>query len=137
METLFFSSSVSSFSDCRVRRILHHYFLVLNRKPFLQKIQYLTQEELFLSPLLQTVSGSNPSSWPVVTKVVSLEMKRPEYGTENSFPSIFSYLLSQYGPCYSMQEHTHEPNFFNGANTVSHHKSGDAATKHCRLYCEI
>jgi len=27
-----------------------------------------------------------------------------------------------------MQDHRHEPNFFNGSNILSHHKSGDAAT---------
>lgn len=137
METLLLSSPVSSFPDCKFRRILHHYPLVLNRKRYLQKIQYLTQEELFLSPSLQTVSGSNPSSRPIGTKVLFLEMKWPECGTENSPPSISSYMLSQCGPCYCMQEHTHEPNFFSGSNILKHHKSGDAPNKHCQLYREI
>jgi hypothetical protein len=68
---------------------------------------------------------------------VFLEMKWPENGTQYSLPSISSYMLSQCGPCYCMQENTHEPNFFIGANILAHHKSGDAATKHCQLHCEI
>lgn len=136
MEILHLSSPVSLFSDYKFSRILHHYPLVLYRKPYLQKVQYLTQEELFLSSLqtvwFQSIFLSNWYQGPVPGEVVARI-----WNWVLTSIYILLHAFSQCGPCYCMQENTQEPNFLNDADILSHHKSRYVATKHCRLYCEI